>query len=100
MQLDFLKEAIKPITGPYTKLYACKTEVVELPVWEHNEMEYASVVKILEKYEQLFHRLQCEQDHMGIGGDLLTCVRFRFVFDKGGGGQQFFRGAKGGQCKR
>ncbi len=44
-------------------------------------MEYASVVQVLEKYETLWHKLKCEaQEHVVIGGDLLTRVRFRFVF--------------------
>ncbi len=79
-----MKCVVTPIRGPFTLAYALKTEVVPLPVLPLNETEYQDVVKILEYYEQLFHRIKekagSTQDHLQAGGDQLTAERFRYYF--------------------
>lgn len=84
MYFNFMSCVIKPITGPYTAAYAVKTAVMPLTVMAKNETCYADVVDILTEYEAIFHRVVAKskvenvQDHMAIGGDLLTVSRFRY----------------------
>ena len=76
MALRFAKEAVSPIKGPYTEVYTTKTTVIPLPVLNLNEQYYGDVIKILEFYEELYHKIcdkaGCPHETIVIGGDQLT----------------------------